>query len=216
MTASTYPTLKDESKCVTGKCMSFDGNDYIQVVESNVSTSPLAITGAMTLSSWVKFNVLGTTRTIITRGFMAGDGNYGYGLGTHSADNNRIRFVIYAPNGSWVILHSLKTLDTNWHLITATWDGTMNENGMKMYIDGVLDNQRASTVSTIGQPNHTFKIGRNNSSLDGLIDDVRVYNGAISASQIKQEYIAGLNSLIANNNISKEEYDQRLNSLSFK
>jgi len=50
----------------------------------------------------------------------------------------------------------------------------------------------------------------------GLIDDVRIYNTALSTSQIKQEYIAGLNSLLANNNISKEEYDQRLNSLSFK
>jgi len=50
----------------------------------------------------------------------------------------------------------------------------------------------------------------------GLIDDARIYNAALSTSQIKQNYIAGLNSLLASGSISKEEYDQRLNNLASK
>jgi len=50
----------------------------------------------------------------------------------------------------------------------------------------------------------------------GYIDDVRIYNAALTTAQIKQEYVAGLNSLLANGSISKEEYDQRLNNLASK
>ena len=49
--------------------------------------------------------------------------------------------------------------------------------------------------------------------MKGFLDEIRIYNTALSTSQIKQNYIAGLNSLLASGSISKEEYDQRLNSL---
>ena len=49
----------------------------------------------------------------------------------------------------------------------------------------------------------------------GLVDDFRIYNAALSTAQIKQNYIVGLNSLLANGNISKEEYNQRLNNLAY-
>ncbi|MFA7157482.1 MAG: hypothetical protein WC123_07325 [Bacilli bacterium] len=52
-------------------------------------------------------------------------------------------------------------------------------------------------------------------SFDGLIDDVRIYNEALSSVQIKQNYIAGLNSMLVNGNMSKEEYNQKIETLSF-
>lgn len=51
------------------------------------------------------------------------------------------------------------------------------------------------------------------SFFNGLIDDVKIYNAAISSSQIKQNYIAGLDSLLSSRTISKKEYDKRVNNL---
>jgi hypothetical protein len=56
----------------------------------------------------------------------------------------------------------------------------------------------------------------NNYLFGGLIDDVRIYNAALSSAQIKQNYIAGLNSMFANGNMSKQEYNERINNLSIK
>jgi hypothetical protein len=48
---------------------------------------------------------------------------------------------------------------------------------------------------------------------NGYIDEVRIFGAALSSSQIKQNYIAGLNSMLANGNISKQEYNERINNL---
>ncbi|MGI6340770.1 MAG: hypothetical protein ACOX0B_01015 [Minisyncoccales bacterium] len=48
------------------------------------------------------------------------------------------------------------------------------------------------------------------------MDDVRIYNAALSSSQIKQNYIAGLGSLLSKELISKEEYNARIEALSQK
>jgi len=50
----------------------------------------------------------------------------------------------------------------------------------------------------------------------GQIDDVRVYSEALSSSQIKQNYIAGLNSMLSNGSISKQEYNERINTLAYE
>jgi len=42
---------------------------------------------------------------------------------------------------------------------------------------------------------------------------VRVYNSVLSSAQTEQNYIAGLDSLLYKNLISKEEYNQRIGKL---
>ncbi len=44
----------------------------------------------------------------------------------------------------------------------------------------------------------------------GLIDNTKVYNEALSTSQIKQNYVLGLTSLLRKNMISKEEFNELL------
>ena len=42
------------------------------------------------------------------------------------------------------------------------------------------------------------------------MDEVRIYNTAISTAEIKQQYYAGLKSLLAKNQITEEEYQQKI------
>jgi len=37
----------------------------------------------------------------------------------------------------------------------------------------------------------------------------------LSSAEIKQNYIAGLNSMLSNGNISKQEYNERINELAY-
>ena len=47
----------------------------------------------------------------------------------------------------------------------------------------------------------------------GVIDEFRIYNAAIPISQIRENYLAGLNKLLANNGITQTEYNQRIADL---
>ena len=220
-TVDSVNKVKTGTECISGKCLAFDGtDDYIYVSGSDTTSSPLAITGAITLSAWVKFNNAGTTGFIMGRGnVIAATGDYGYTL-TRYSDNNCIYFYFHQSSGTTSGIFSNSTItDTNWHFITATWNGTTNTNGIKLYIDGKLDKQGTSTASSIGQPVYQFRIGRNgvgDYALNGLIDDVRVYNLAIPISQIKEQHYAGLNKLLNNKSISKKEYKEILGEISIK
>jgi prepilin-type N-terminal cleavage/methylation domain-containing protein len=212
---ATPPIVKTGSICVVGSCLSFDGiDDYVDIAGSNVSTSNLAITGAITLSAWTKFNVLGTSTTIIGRGVaFTGDANYGYCLSKLGA-TNKIYFDIYSTTTRFYISSgSVAIGNADWHYIVATWDGTTSTNRFKIYIDGALAAQGTSTISTIGQPNYYFRIGRDGIGqypFNGLIDEVRVYNATVPTSQIKEQYYSGLNKLLANSGIDVKEYQKRL------
>ncbi|MFA5714614.1 MAG: LamG-like jellyroll fold domain-containing protein [Candidatus Paceibacterota bacterium] len=213
---SPGPIIKGGSDCVYEKCLSFDGNDYIDIAGSNLSTSDLAITGEITLSVWVKFNQRDTTQSIIGRGNpLSAPGDYGYALSRYGG-NNRIYFDNYSTTARSYANSNAIITDTNWHFIVATWDGTTNLNGRKIYIDGVLDKQDISTISFMGQPNYYFRIGETGNGLypiNGLIDDIRVYNVVVPISQIKEQYYAGMNSLVSNGGLLKEEYGQRIGEL---
>lgn len=219
-TVDSANKVKTGTECISGNCLSFDGiDDYVYVSGSDVATSNLAITGAITLSAWVKLNEAGGSDFIMGRGaVIAGVGNYGYTLTKYT--DNKIHFYFHATDGTTTGVGSLTTItDTNWHYFVGTWDGTTSTNGIKLYIDGALDKQGTSTVTAIGQPVYQFRMGINGAGLyilNGSIDDVRVYNLAIPSSQIKEQYYARLNKMLNNGSISKKEYEESLGRISIK
>jgi len=149
----------------------------------------------------------------------SGAGNYGYALSWQDASpNTKIYFDIYSTTTrNYICTSSNPIIDNNWHFVVATWDGTTNANGMKIYLDGGLIIKNTATISAIGQPNYQFRIGRGSLGyFNGFVDDVRVYNAAIPDSQIKEIYYAGLNSLFKNGQITREEYVSRISGVALK
>ncbi len=85
-----------------------------------------------------------------------------------------------------------------WHNITAILDTTQPANGeVTYYLDGVLQtavNHSISADTTGNFAKEPFYIGSRGSTqlyYAGMIDDVRVYNRALSAAEIKQLYNMG-------------------------
>ena len=207
------PTVKVGSDCVNGSCLAFDGtDDYVYVSGSDSATSNLAITGAITLSVWAKLNDLVSNQPIMGRGVYASSGNYGYLLQKNA---NSIYFYIYNSAGVRNYNTPIIISDNNWHYIVVSWDGTTNTNSLNAYLDGTSQQPRTATIAEIGQPSYEFRIGRNGTGvyLNGLIDDARVFNTAISSFQIKEQYYAGLNSLLANGSISLKEYKEKIKGI---
>ncbi|MDD2628071.1 MAG: prepilin-type N-terminal cleavage/methylation domain-containing protein [Clostridia bacterium] len=211
VTASTYPTSKSESECVTGKCMSFDGtNDYINCGNDkslNVQNNNFSI------SAWIKLN--SKWGHIISK-------RESFGIAIpfqfYTTDSNAIGFSYYNTTSGWDANNGGASLKTNqWYFAVVSY--YFEGNGIsKIYVDGKEYYTKYHTFLTQNDLASKARMGSwsNTSELfNGSIDDVRIYSAALSASQIEQEYVAGLNSLLANNNILKEEYDQRLNNLAY-
>ena len=78
----------------------------------------------------------------------------------------------------------------NWHHVAATYDGS----AVKIYINGVLDVSLPATgaPATNTQPMH-LGAGRDNNAnfFQGLIDEVEIFNRALSADEIRAIYDAG-------------------------
>ena len=97
-------------------------------------------------------------------------------------------------------------------LVTIDRDGYAN-----IYRDGVYKNHvDVSAKSSTNMSTDVLYIGGLDGtadSLKGSIDEVRIYNSIIPTSQIRENYLAGLNKLLANNTITQTEYNQRVVSL---
>jgi hypothetical protein len=74
-----------------------------------------------------------------------------------------------------------------WHHVVATWDGAM----LRLYVDGELQQERERT----GKPNpnpYPVMIGNfeypscHGTSFGGLIDEVRIYNRAMGADEVRE------------------------------
>ena len=83
--------------------------------------------------------------------------------------------------------HTAASINNNqWSHVVETYDG----NNIKLYINGQLANQKALTGSIINT-SYEFKIGKNTSYFPGLIEDVAIYNTALSTDEISQIYNGG-------------------------
>jgi hypothetical protein len=79
-----------------------------------------------------------------------------------------------------------------WTHFAATWDGTY----LMLYVNGSLKAQAAPGFSSIGNSGCAFSIGASGSCapsqyFPGLIDDMSLYSGALSANEIEAIYQAG-------------------------
>jgi hypothetical protein len=172
-----------------GGALSFDGvNDWVTI--NDATNGPLDLTAGMTLQAWVKPGSLGSWNTVVLK--ERGAGNLSYGLYAH--DGAPQPFGFNAPAGYTRTTPVASTVDTPvragsplavgvWQHLATTYDGT----NMRLYVNGVLVATRAQTGS-IATSNGALRIGGNNAFANefyhGLIDEVRVYNRALSAAEI--------------------------------
>ncbi|OGC47516.1 hypothetical protein A2886_03265 [candidate division WWE3 bacterium RIFCSPHIGHO2_01_FULL_42_13] len=164
-----------------GKALLFDGvNDYASVPTS----SSLDFTTGFTLSAWIyrSSTQVSADSAIISK--ISNSPHNGYMLYYNS---NTVDFYINQGNRA----NSTTTIPANeWTHVMGVWDGT----NAKIYINGRLDVSSAySTAPT--SSSEPFYIGKYSTNLQrnftGGIDDVKVFNSALTASQVKLEYNQG-------------------------
>ena len=196
MNGTTYGAGKD------GQAFLLDGvNDYISIPDS----SALRPTN-VTVSAWVYFNSLDST---ISGGAPAGEQylihknnsrtvsqTEGYTLNKYrSAGQDYLSFVISSATGTQAIASSFTPVVAGqWYHVVGTYDGSM----AKLYFNGSLQGQTPATFA-LDYGNYPLIIGATNQptewdgKLNGLIDEVQIYNRALTDTEIAAIYNAGSN-----------------------
>lgn len=161
----------------------------------NTSTLSSAVSSSITISAWAKADFVdGYTFKILDK-YNAADPSYGtYMLGGRSGGTN---FVIYDSSlGFAREIFVLNDIQTSWTFVAGTFNRFGGSDNMKLYINGVLVGTPQTLGSLILQAGtNPLAIGNQNNqtaAFDGVIDEVRIYNRALSASEIQALYEAGL------------------------
>ena len=100
--------------------------------------------------------------------------------------------------GSCAITGTTSITNGEWHhmAVVITDDSSPSIDEVKIYVDGVDDNATSGSTQSINTgTDNTFLIGRdfNNTAKDwnGSLDDIRVYNTDLTATQFLQIYNEG-------------------------
>lgn len=167
--------------------LSFDGSDDRARISPGVSVT------TFTLSSWFKTSngAQSTWRTILNKqnGGDWSQRNYWFGLSAGYCSNYGELIILYSVGGTGDVgrlCSGVRLDDNSWHHGAATYDGTT----LKIYVDGVLAGSQ--TVSAPDQVSNDTYVGMygdgSTLAFPGNLDDVRIYNRALSGSDISDLY----------------------------
>ena len=162
-----------------GGGLQFDGvNDWVTVADAN----SLDLTTAMTLEGWVRPAALGTVwRTVVIKE-QPGQLVYALYAGTDTA--SRPSGHVFTTSDRGMLGPSALPLNT-WSHLAMTWDGLV----MRMYVNGTQVSTSALT-GTARTSTSPLRIGGNAvwpEWFNGVIDEVRVYNRALSAAEVASD-----------------------------
>lgn len=164
---------------VFGNGLLFNGStDY---VDFGTATA-LNTAGSFTASLWTKSSAsLACNTTYIDKQSFAN--NKGFFLGSVCSGNSP-SFRVFGGQGS-PDLNISAINDGNWHMITGVYDVA---GSTKFYLDGMLKASKGFSGTYTPEPTVNLTIGK---QYNGLLDDVRVYNRALTPYEIYEQYSAG-------------------------
>lgn len=173
-------TLTTDRKGQSDEAYSFDGTGDEVACGSNTS---LAITGDITLATWISLNV--TDEQFIMSRYKTSSPYEGWGLKLQATTGN---LMFWSDGvGSWVTSTSAVPNDGLYHHVLMVGDGASGT----FYIDGntagtftYTPPSTASTACYLGRG----PSGSDPKTLNGKIDEVRIYSRALSATEIKMLY----------------------------
>lgn len=149
----------------------FDGTTSYIEVPNNPS---LQLTNSLTITAWVQ-----TVSAMDAPIVLKGDGNNWYYFGVWKGTLD-LEF-----NNNTGHLGSTEIPVGKWVHVAATWDGT----NIKHYVNGIQDTATKEFIGTISNTDASLYMGSSfQTILNGKLDDVRIYNRALTAAEIDAVY----------------------------
>jgi hypothetical protein len=161
----------------------FDGiDDY---VSTNFVLNPWD--GPFSVLAWIQGGAPGQVIISQTDGIIAGNGETW--LGAEAASGTLMTALVPPPAGRFIpqpLKSQAVVTDGQWHYIGFVWDGSRRS----LYVDGSEAAKDGAALAALKYSDGGLYFGADKalgaaSFLSGLIDDVRIYDVAVSADKIE-------------------------------
>jgi hypothetical protein len=167
---------------------SFDGiDDYVTVPDD----SSLDLTEALTLAAWVKPSSDQESYARIISREQSGVGNRQYNLGVNQSAEDPRTVIDTVDDDAVEISGEVPFTDDSWHHAVMTFEASSE---VRLYVDG--DEVDSTSVnSSLVSRSSTVKFGApahlpDKDYFTGGIDDIRIYDRALSGSEVADLYTA--------------------------
>ena len=177
---------------------SFDGvDDLIEIAEDSVFD--FSNGDSFSVSAWFKNNGTPNYMIIMNKHRLGDTNGYMFGL-TTGGDGCGSGEFFYTASGYGDYACETETADSNWHLITGTYDGITNTS--RVYLDGLLKtdtgqvsgggtlNNAKSLLIGAAQPYPPYYNGYHGFAT-GIIDEVSIWNKTLTQTDIDYIYNGG-------------------------
>lgn len=169
---------------ISGQGLKFDNtNDNILFSNWNAIEN----LSSLSVSVWVKSTVPTKNTTDIILG-QYGAGDETMQLSWDSGDNVVFQVRDSADSG-FSASYVNGILDTEWHHIVGVLDGDTDT--VKVYVDTNVGSNVATFTDVTNESTNIFRISSATATFPGTIDEIRVYNRALSAQEIDLLYRMG-------------------------
>lgn len=191
--------------------LTFDGGDDVVFVSHGTELDNMP---AISVSAWIRPDTLGggSKGRIVAK--AEGIGPIA-GWHLHLTDSNRLHFrADYATTDLERISANNAFILNDWTHVVVTWDGSATATGIKFYMNGTETGYVSSTNGSgarVDDLTSGLYVG-NNATLargfDGMLDDVRIYRGVLSSSQVSSLFEAASPLAASNLAATKQGYGQ--------
>ncbi len=156
------------------RSLSFNGSSTYVEAANAPTMNP---TTAITVTAWIR-----TSKASLNYIITKGDNSFKLAVGVGSP--GRLSFSLAGVTG-WVSGVSTVS-DDQWHHVAATWDKVTGL--VKLYVDGLAETTATVGGTAINVGASSVQIGSYNygSNFLGLMDDVRLYNRALTPAEIAE------------------------------
>lgn len=200
-------TFTDGTQATVGQPSAFAdlGTSYLFPFAKSAYNVPkegtgISTGGAFSFVLWFQGGTVG--RAMVTKGIQSrgNSGHMDWDIFTRTVNGND--FVTFRgstgitndPN-VWLVEGSHPGTE-GWHFIAVTWDGTTDENGVKIYVNGQLADQGTATSTSLGT-GYDLHLGgvqgpMANNTWDGYLDELAMFDYALSGAEVNSLYLAAI------------------------
>jgi len=190
--------------CVRDSCLSFDGDDYLQIGNN----SSLNFSNDYTIEMFVYNNPSSSTySTLFNRGSQAQGVGF-FWTYAHGIDKKDIYYQ-YHNGTTYTNTSFLNCLPKDkWTHLAFSFNN--NDKSLKLYVNGVLFPGTRTLTNALPVNSGTLYFGTYRiiagHYFKGRLDEIRWYHTVVPAYLIKEHYYSALNNLWALGEITKKEY----------
>lgn len=147
---------------------------------------------ARTVALWVKFNTPAVRNYIFSYGSATANGCFGF------SNNNDTQLELYTWGGGNSIIGNVSPVlnSSTWYHLVTSYDGA----NLKIYLNGTLLRTQAKSIDTQTGLFYLGATPQEIATFQAVIDDLQIYNGALSDSQVSNLY--------SNNTLSIADFSQ--------